>query len=230
MVPLWSHDGKTIIFASNPVSTPDIYRRPIESTDDASLVIEDPRTLVPSSVSPDGEFLLYHRIDGDTARDLWVKPSEEPPYPFLQTRFDETYPTLSPDGRWVAYLSDSSGETRVYLQPFPGGGAVTQVSAGPGTEPVWARDGEEIFYRDGLDVLGVGVDIGPGDAIAVGTPEVLFSADYLLDNLGVGVPNYDVSIDGKSFLMPTLRGSAALPVIVLVDNWFQELKRLVPVD
>ena len=119
LVPLCSRDGATIMFSSDRSGTFDIYSKPADSSEDASLMLEYSGTAWPGSVSSDGQQLLYQRIDEDGQRDLWVLPIAGTPGPILQSRFDEAFPSLSPDGRWVAYMSNSSGELRVYLQSFP---------------------------------------------------------------------------------------------------------------
>ena len=142
-VPLWARDGSTLTFTNDRSGSFDIYSKPADSSTAASLVLEDPNLLVAGSLSTDGQ-LLYHRVVWETQRDLWVLSSDGPSSPFLESEFNEMAPRLHPHGRWVAYVSDLSGENRVYLQPFPEGGRVVPVSAGPGTEPVWSRDGREL--------------------------------------------------------------------------------------
>ena len=233
LYPLWSHDGAAIIFGSNRGDSYDIYSKPADSSGSESLILGDPSTVSPASVSSYGRYLLYHRQGSGGQRDLWVLPIGGTPVPFLETDFMETFPSLSPDGRWVAYLSDSSGDRRVYLQPFPAGGQVVPVSEGPGTEPVWSRDGRELFYRNGAQMMNVDVDVDANENITVGRAEVLFVGGYVPDSVGFGVANYDVSADGQRFLM-VIEGGAMSggqeQTITLVGNWFEELKRLVPVD
>ena len=144
------------------------------------------------------------------------------------TEFNELGPRLSPDGRWVAYVSDQSGENRIFMQPFPEGGRVIPISSGPGTEPVWSRDGRELFYRNGNAMIVVSVE--PGPELTVGTPTLLFEAPYLPDPLTLGSANYDVSLDGQEFLMVTDAETSAPRQINVVLNWFTELERLVPID
>ena len=147
------------------------------------------------------------------------------PTPFLATEFNERAARLSSDGQWVAYVSDQAGDDRVYVQPFPGGGQVVPVSAGPGTEPVWARDGRRLFYRNGSEMFEVEVTTGP--SFTASTPRLLFDEPYRTNPDGLA--NYDVSIDGERFLM--MSGSSTTEAsIVLVQNWHQELLERVPVN
>ena len=110
--------------------------------------------------SPDGQTLIYHQTVGDQS-DLWMLPLGGDPTPFLVTEFHEGAPRVSPDGQWVAYVSDQAGENRVYVRPFPGGEGVFPISTGVGTEPVWSRDGGELFYRDGDQMLAVEITMEP---------------------------------------------------------------------
>ena len=223
---------------SNAGGSFDIYSKPADSSAGASLVLEDPYLVVPGSLSTDGR-LLYHRVVEETQRDLWVLSADGTSSPFLESEFNEMVPRLHPNGRWVAYVSDLSGEDRVYLQPFPDGGRVVLVSAGSGTEPVWSRDGRELFYRDGSRMMAVAVD--PDNEISIGGARVVFEGHYALDPLAVGIPNYDVSADGERFLMiregedgnPEDADAEAAPThatLIVVENWFEELKRLVPTN
>ena len=229
LLPVWNPDGATLTFSSNRSETYNIFSQPIDLSGTASLLIEDPTVLIAGSLSADGQYLLYHRVEDDGQRDVWYADASGTPSPFLQSEFNEYLPSISPDGQWVAYVSDQSGDERVYLQPFPDGGRIVSVSAGHGTEPVWSKDGRELFYRDGIRMMAVEVD--PTDG-SVGGAQVLFEGNYTLDPLSLGFPNYDVSADGERFLMATsdTGGSASSTEFLLVDNWFEELTRLVPID
>ena len=137
----------------------------------------------------------------------------------------ESAPSFSPDGRWLTYVSDESGRFEVYVQPYPGPGGVYQISTDGGTEPVWNPRGKELFYRSGDKMMSVDVSTEP--AFSAGKPKVLFQGPYL-STLGT-LPFYDVSQDGQRFLMlEPVEQTATLTQIVVVQNWFEELKRLVP--
>ncbi len=148
--------------------------------------------------------------------------------PFLATEHDERVPRISPDGRWVAYLSGYTGDTRVYVQPFPDGGPVTEVSAGPGQEPAWAPDGRALYFRDGSRVLRVPVETG-GATLTVDRPELLFDAPYVRDSLVVGNPAYDVGPDGRLLMIGREggTGAGALQIGVVLD-WVSEVEARVP--
>jgi serine/threonine-protein kinase len=148
--------------------------------------------------------------------------------PLIQTPFNEQNAEVSPDGRWVAYQSDESGQYEVYVRPFPDvDQGRWQVSTGGGTRPAWARSGRELFYLVGSGRI-MAVAIQPGQAFAAGSPQVLFEGAYVAANTG---RTFDVSPDGKRFLMIKDRGTSqtsAASEIVFIQNWTEELKRLVP--
>ena len=126
----------------------------------------------------------------------------------------------------MAYLSDESGRQESYVRPYPGPGRKWQISTDGGTEPVWNPNGRELFYRNGNKVMAV--DIATEPVFAAGKPRLLFTGDYMRTSRGI--PNYDVSRDGRRFLMvqPSAQENATPTQIIVVLNWFEELKRLVP--
>ena len=143
--------------------------------------------------------------------------------PFLQEKFNEGDPAFSPNGRWVAYVSDESGRFEVYVRPFPGPGARATVSIGGGRHPGWNPNGRELFYRSGDKVMAV--DVQAGDEISLGKPRALFERSSLATG------QYDVARGGQRFVMIEEGESAPPPThLVLVQNWAEELKRLVPIE
>jgi hypothetical protein len=149
--------------------------------------------------------------------------------PMIATPAEETTPAVSPNGRWLAYDSDESGQFQIYVRPFPDvGGSRTQVSNGGGRDPVWSRDGRELFYwMDPGTIMGVTLDTD--GTFSASRPRVIVKGDYVRDT-GAS-PQYDVSLDGRRFLMvkpATADHDAAPPKVVIVQNWTEELKRLVP--
>ena len=148
--------------------------------------------------------------------------------PFPATTFNETGPRISPNGKWLAYVSDQAGEARVFVQAFPEGGELLPVSTGLGTEVVWSRDGTELFYRDGEAMWAV--DVETEGAFAAGTPTLLFEAPYAPDVNNLSrYANYDVSFDGQ-FLMVQDSATSTAPGFVVVEHWIEELTRLVPTN
>ena len=146
--------------------------------------------------------------------------------PFLVTPFNERSPMFSPDGRWLAYVSDESGRDEVYARSYPETGQKIPVSTEGGTEPVWSKSGREMFYRSGDRLMAAPVKTGT--AFTVGKPQKLFDRQMAIqDNPGSGSLNYDVSADGRFVMIdPTGKNNE----VELVLNWFEELKRLGPVN
>ena len=173
---------------------------------------------VPTSWSPDGEYLAFF----DRQSDVWMLPREGDPQPFLTGPANERSARFSPDGSALAYVSDESGEFQVYVTPFPGPGPKIPVSIDGGLSPIWSSGGEELYFRQGSKVMAAKVALGR--EIEVSPPELLFDGPYTLDLSGH--QRYDVAPDGR-FLM--VENSEDFRV-VLVENFFEELKRLVPTD
>jgi hypothetical protein len=149
---------------------------------------------------------------------------ERKPRPFLRTPFSETGPQFSPDGRWLAYVSNESGRNEIYVQPFPGPAGKSQISTEGGTQPVWARNGE-LFYQNGNQMMAVETKTQP--TFSAGTPRLLFGGPQQ----GGPAFGYTVAADAQRFLMVKATETGAAQdqnQIQVVLNWFDELKRLVP--
>ena len=143
----------------------------------------------------------------------------------LVTTANERAPMFSPDGNWIAFVSDETGDDEIHVIAYPHDGRKWQVSRGGGTEPVWSPNGRELFYRTGNAMFAVPVETEAG--FKAGTPRRLFESSEYQHNV-YGIPNYDVAPDGEGFLM-VKRDLDALPQkINVVLNWHEELKRLVP--
>jgi hypothetical protein len=156
-----------------------------------------------------------------------LRLSDRKVQPFIATRFNEGGASFSPDGRWLAYVSNESGRAEIYVQPYPGPGGKWQISTDGGTEPLWNRNGRELFYRSGNKMMAVQVTMQP--AFTAGKPEVLFEKEYSASEFPATGIAYDVSADGQRFLMVKESEQAtALTQINVVLNWFEELKRLAP--
>jgi Tol biopolymer transport system component len=184
------------------------------------------------SLSPDGRTEIYSEIDPKTSQDLWVLPldGDRKPHLFLQTPFNESSGQFSPDGHWVAYVSDESGRLEVYVRPFPGPGGKWQLSTEGGSEVAWSPKGNELFYRTGgQKEKMMAVDVQTHPIFSVGKPRLLFEEPYV-PGIGAGAM-YSVSPDGQRFLMMKAadQSRTALTQINVVLNWFEELTRKVPV-
>ena len=156
--------------------------------------------------------------------------------PLLQEKYNEAQPQISPDGRWMAYTSDESGQAQIYVRPFPEvDKGRWQVSTSGGDSPLWSPDGRELFYRSGDAAMAVSVKTEP--TFRLETPKTLFRGTYVSSDLRRGwilLNPWDISPDGKRFLMikppesTAYAGGASLKINVVL-NWFEELKRRVPV-
>jgi serine/threonine-protein kinase len=219
--PEWTPDGKRVTFNSNRAGTADLFWMPADGSEAAEPLLIAELHQRGASWSPDGKLLVYRARHPTTLRDIWVLPSGGEPWAYLQTPFDEWSPMLSPDGSWLAYTSNESGRPQVYVREFPGSGGKWQVSTDGGTEPMWAPNGRELFYRLGNKMVAVGIDTEP--AFTVGTRKVLFDEEYVPWRWHT---NYDIHPDGKSFVM--IKGGEGSTELVVVLNWAEELKRRVP--
>jgi Tol biopolymer transport system component len=233
--PVWTPDGKRIAFQSDKEGPLNIFWQLADGSGGLERLNESEYIQTPMSWSPDGQLLAFHEVNPTTLRDIWVLRMGDPSagsgqarkaQPFLRTRFDETSPRFSPDGRWLAYMSSESGRYEIYVQPYPGPGGKWQISTEGGAEPVWNRNGRELFYRSGGKMMAV--DIATQPSFAAGKPRMLFEGPY--EAPPVPIANYDVSPDGQRFLMvkPSEQEQAAPTKINVVLNWFEELKQKVP--
>ena len=216
---LWSPDGMTVTFTSGGGGSFDLFLRRADFSGEADVLLAAPEALSPQSWSPDGQTLVFGKNVGNQWDLSTLSPGGDP-VPFLETEASEGMASISPNGEWLAYVSEQAGEPRVYVQAFPQGGSRIPISTGQGNVPVWSRDGEELFFRNGNQMMAVSVD--PGPPFTAGAPRVLFEGPYL--------PWFDVSLDGQEFLMVETSETEETSPLVLVQNWFKELTRLVPVD
>jgi Tol biopolymer transport system component len=178
------------------------------------------------SWSSDGSELAVVTIGQTTGQDIGVVDRRKPGQPraFLNTKFREGAPTFSPDGRWIAYVSDKSGRNEVYMRPFQESGEEWTISTDGGNEPVWARNAALLFYRHD-DAMMV-VDVVTAPTVSAGKPRRLFEKRYQRSQ--AFWPNYDVTADGKRFLMIKRAEQTAPTHINVVLNWGEELKQRVP--
>jgi serine/threonine-protein kinase len=224
--PTWTPDGKRLAYVGGKQFPPNIYWQLADGSGGVDRLTTEQYASVPSAFSSDGQLLAFVEIDPTSGYDIWVlRLSDGKAQPFLRTPGYESAPRFSPDGHWLAYVSDESGRFEIYVQPYPGPGGKYQISTDGGTEPVWNPKGKELFYRSGDKMMAVDITTQPG--LSVGKPKMLFQGPYV-PTLGT-LPFYDVSPDGERFLMlKPSEQTASLTQIVVVQNWFEELKRLVP--
>ena len=221
--PTWTPDGAHIGYASNEPGTGwDIHWTRADGSG-ADEVLWAPELLqVPRSWTPDGRTLAFRQIDPNSGHDIWLLTLDDnTSRPWLQTGAMESYPAISPDGRWVAYVSDESGPMEVYVRPLTGSGQ-RLVSTDGGVEPVWSRDSRELFFWRGDQLYAVG--IGSGETFQRGSPTLLFERPH---RAGMFSPEYDVDLDGQRFLI--VEAQAAVSQLDLILNWDQELLERVPI-
>ena len=246
--PIWTPDGQRIIFSSNRAGVANLFWQAANGTGMAERLTNS-NNVYAHTISPDGTRLVVRQTDRGAAPDLMMfdlgnrrripSPSSGVTdlTPLVKTPFGEFNAEISSDGRWLAYQSNSSGSFEVYVRPFPDvGGGQWLVSTAGGTEPLWSRDGRELFYRaPSGGVMRVGLT--PGSTWTADTPaELIAASPYAVGARGdfneFPYRTYDVSLDGLRFLM--IKNSegppqtSASPRIIVVQNWFDELKRRVP--
>ncbi len=231
--PLWTPDGQHIVYRSDWQGvTSEIFRRRADGTDQSERIATLPGEAIPSSISPDGETLVYEELRPETGWDIGQLSlvGEPGPGALLASESGEQHPQISPDGRWLAYSSDELGQREVLVRPFPNvaDGGPWRVSQAGGAEPLWSPDGSEIYYRQGSAVLAASVETTP--AFVTTRRREMFSGPFQLSS-GRRDYAYDSEPDGERFLMiresenDTREGE-----IILVQNWFEELRRLVPTE
>jgi hypothetical protein len=273
--PLWTPDGKRVTFSRREKSGRwRILWASADGSGEAESLIESDRLLYASSWSSSGDQLAYLKSDPVTGRDIWVfRTKDRKSEPFLNTRFSEAYPEFSPDGGWLAYVSDESGQGEVYVQSYPDRNRKIKISSGGGSAPCWRRDGRQLYFLsntglmvvdaaagptfgtaralldhygyvfggapirsydlhpDGLRFLATGDIIGGKPVLRTEIPEAFRQALETFDPKGLARFEYWLSSDPQRRLSPSLERRLRDPSTVqinIVQNWFEELKRLVP--
>ena len=221
----WSRDGQSLMFVSNRAGQFDLWTKRADGTGAAELVLDRESDIWEGFYSPDGTWLISREGDLATYRgDIYaIRPGlDSVPVPLVATEFSESSPTLSPNGRWLAYVSNGSGREEIYVSPFPDvGSARVPVSTDGGREVVWAHGGRELFYRNAANAM-VAVQFREDPTFDPGRRDPLFSmAGYLGST---GHPGFDVSPDDQRFVMLRSAEADSDTELILVENWAEELR------
>ena len=222
--PMWSPDGRRIAFESTRDGLArNLFVLPSDaSVSEAERIVANERNKGARAWSPDGSVLMYMESGDETRTDLWLYDfAQKKSGPWLQTPFNEDEPSFSPDGRWVAYVTDQTGQSEVWVRPFPGPGAPVRVSNAGGHDPVWARNGKELFYQEGVKLMSAEVS-AMAPALQLRAPRLLFAGGFI--SWQPNAPGtYDVAADGR-FLM-IAPSSAESQRVNVVLNWAVEVAR-----
>ncbi len=236
--PIWTPDGRWIVYRSSADGLHyDIKKKAADGSGQVEKIGSMPDLPGPFCWSRDGKALLSWDLTLSPYQTDITMMSVEGDHaikPLLKEKYNEDHPRISPGGQWLAYASNESGRNEVYVRPFPEvNKGRWQISTGGGSGPLWSPDGRELFYRNAESVMAVPVETEP--VFKAGKPMEIFRRSYYSASAGQAVlPMWDISSDGKRFLMMKEAGSAAAVAggprkINVVINWFEELKQLVPV-
>ena len=219
----WTPSGDEVTYASNRTGSFHIYSKMLDGKSESRQLVGTAVQDLAPDWSPDGKFLIYAAVSTETRSDLLYRErrgdgSLGDAAIFLKTPFDETAARFSPDGRFVVYQSDESGKNEIYVRDFPNGTHTLQISSNGGTAPRWRRDGKEIVYVEERKLMAVSVM--RGSAFSPGAPVRLFDKRSLL----AANPQYDVSADGKRFVILDRPIDEQPLSIHVVHNWFEEFR------
>ena len=236
--PQWTPDGESITYVSGTPTGLDVFTRRADGTGEPQELVDVEESIALAYWSPDREWLILRTTTGAGnvfGRDiLAMRPSvDSVPRPLMAEEYDEMYPVLSPDGRWIAYASNETGRFEIYVRPFPDvDSGRWQISTRGGNRPRWTRAGNEIFFADANNNMAVARVDGSGSAFDAQSPEILFSIPNDIETADLGVP-FDVTPDGRRLIMARIVRDASseasgLPDFVLVQNFGEELRTRVP--
>lgn len=220
--PVWAPDSSRVVWASYRQDAYHLYQKSI-----GGAAVEEPLadiTGLSTDWSRDGRFIIYRRTMPQTKTDIWVLPLDDihHPFPFVQTPAREGDGQLSPDGHWLAYYSDESGNFEVYVQSFPNPGGKKQISASGGVGPQWRQDGKEMFYY-GLNGKLIAVEVNTGQSFEAGSSHELFG--FSNGSGSTTEAPYTVSPDGQRFLINARADKSGPAPLTAVINWTVGLKR-----
>jgi serine/threonine protein kinase len=218
IMPVWSADGSRLIYRSDRVGPPDIYELAVATPESEKPILELPGVQQPEDVTRDGRWLAYLSEVATTVWNIWLLPldGQSKPAPWLRTRFNQASPRFSPDGRWIAYESDESGDPEVYVALTAGGGQKRRISPTGGRRPSWRADGKELYYA-APDGFIMAAPVTPGPQWSSGAPAPLFRVDP-------EIQTYDVTPDGSRFLVTMPLQKVRESPLRVILNWTAMLK------
>jgi len=241
----WTPDGKRIAFHSSRGAEAATWLQAADGVGLPQRLAGFPLTrfgnFLPTTISADGKLLIATATGGPNTQtsggaDLWLVKltGDSDPRPLLHTPFSERNADFAPDGRWIAYESVEAGRSEVSVRPFPDVNAgKRQISTTGGSQPLWARDGKELFYFDASGAV-VSVPVTSLSPLAFGMPTKVVDAKYVWTLPTYAGRFFDVSADGRRFLLikqsARMSQDGSLPTITIVQNWFEELKRIAPAN
>jgi serine/threonine-protein kinase len=230
--PLWHPNGTELIVASGRDRFVNLFR-----VDAGGGGIREPlsRTAAfecPTSISADGSVMTWSALDLESSSynvGVGMPTAESQPPPYFDSPLWEMWPAISPDGEWVAFVSNRTGDPEVYVAPYPGPGPISQISNKGGVEPLWSDEGDELFYRQGEAMFSVAVDFDGTPKF--GIPEKLFEGRFLMAEAGFS-HEYDVTPDGRFLMIRSVEAGgkidSGIQRINVVLNWVEELNALIP--
>jgi len=223
--PLWSAVGSRILYYSDGSSVRGLHLKSATGAGGDELLLKSEYDLTPTDWSRDGRYVIYELAPPAGRNEIWVLPTfgDRKPFPFLQDRFNVSKGRLSPDGKWLAYSSDESGRPEVYVQTFPDHGGKWQISSSGGMDPMWRRDGRELYYLS-TDQRMMAVTIVSTPAFEADVPRPLFPVAVLIPGPGPRT-HYAVTADGQRFLLAAPLGATTLAGTQVVLNWTAEARR-----
>jgi Tol biopolymer transport system component len=237
--PVWTPDGQRIVYSSQEKGgVYNLWWIRADGGGDARRLAESKSPQYAGSWRPDGKVLAFRQLNPETGSDIMTLPIEgteksgwKPgePKPFLNSAFGELEPAFSPDGSWLAYQSNESGNYQVYVRPFPGPGGKWQISTGGGLYPKWSHNGRELFYRTVDSKIMALTYSASGDSFHAEKPQLWSSGQF--SERGLGSPNFDLHPDGKRFAVFRVPGTEQTPAVNKVSfifNFFDELRRKLP--
>jgi len=232
VTPVWAPDSRHLVYSAGPPGRGNLVWQPADGSGAAERLTHSSNGQYASAVLPDNRVIFREEVGSDRDLMMVALAGDRQPAPLVKTRFVELNGEVSPDGKWLAYEANDSGRFEIYVRPFPNvAGGRALVSTAGGTKAVWGRSGRELFYLAADSAL-MSVLVNPGSTWNAGKPTKVLDKGYFAEGAG-GARGFDISADGRRFLMikdvqPSDQSSSATPQIVIVQNWTEELKRLVP--